>query len=493
MKKIVSFSILLSLVLVLFSCKKNPLAEDISSNEYVNKWIYDEMSIWYLWNDKLPSQLTYTASPDVFFDKLLYKYDAQSNPDGDRFSWIQNNYQELLNSLTGVSAGDIGFEYRAYYIVSGQPEVEFRVVYAKRGSDAEAKGIKRGQKIRAVDGTVINENNYRTILSGSGSKTLSRVHHVLNPESGEYSLQPMEDVTVQIMTQFAENPILLDSVYPIDNKRIGYLVYNFFARDKGDNSSEYDLQLMQTLHRLKEQEITELVLDLRYNSGGLVSSAVALGSALVKNNSTQNVMMEAKYNALIENRLRIQYGDDYFKTYFQNSIMQGDNQIALIPMLNLSTLYVLTGKNTASASELLINSLSPYMDNIILIGDKTYGKNVGSISIYKENDPNNKWGMQPIVVKFYNSLGNSDFSAGFSPQAENAIHEFDYPLVELGNLQEPLLNQAMQLITNNKEFSRNRLQPLERTKAAESTKMPGRYEMYDDIRLETIRKVIRNR
>ena len=106
--------------------------------------------------------------------------------------------------------------------------------------------------------------------------------------------------------------------------------------------------------------------------------------------------------------------------------------------------YVLTGSRTASASELIINGLKPYME-VFLIGDVTYGKNVGSISLYDENDSRNTWGMQPIVVKVYNSLNQSDYSQGFSPDVEDKDNNlYIYPL---GDLREELLSKAIEKIT----------------------------------------------
>ena len=107
-------------------------------------------------------------------------------------------------------------------------------------------------------------------------------------------------------------------------------------------------------------------------------------------------------------------------------------------------LYILTGSRTASASELIINGLNPYMD-VFLIGDVTYGKNVGSISLYDDEDPRNTWGMQPIVVKVYNSDNQSDYSQGFSPDIENKDNKlFIYPL---GDTREELLSKALEQIT----------------------------------------------
>ncbi|MFZ6012402.1 MAG: hypothetical protein ACOYXT_18810, partial [Bacteroidota bacterium] len=92
----------------------------------------------------------------------------------------------------------------------------------------------------------------------------------------------------------------------------------------------------------------------------------------------------------------------------------------------------------------VINALKPYMD-VFIIGDVTYGKNVGSISLYEENDPNNTWGMQPIVVKVYNSLDQSDYGTGFTPNVldeDNSLY-----LYPLGDDREALLRKAIDQIT----------------------------------------------
>ncbi|HEX8059712.1 MAG TPA: S41 family peptidase, partial [Cyclobacteriaceae bacterium] len=106
--------------------------------------------------------------------------------------------------------------------------------------------------------------------------------------------------------------------------------------------------------------------------------------------------------------------------------------------------YVLTGSRTASASELIINGLKPFMD-VFLVGGKTIGKNVGSITIYNENDPNNKWGMQPIVTKLLNNAGQSDYTNGFTPQIQSDDNSlYLYPL---GDPREVLLGKAITQIT----------------------------------------------
>ena len=114
---------------------------------------------------------------------------------------------------------------------------------------------------------------------------------------------------------------------------------------------------------------------------------------------------------------------------------------------NLTRLFVLTSSGTASASELIINGLRPYLP-VITVGDTTYGKNVGSITITDTKNTTNTWGMQPIVVKVTNSVGFSDYSAGFAPDPANYDRDNYFILKPLGDINEPLLSKALNVITN---------------------------------------------
>ncbi len=463
-----------------------------SVHKYVNDWIYEQMSIYYLWNYKLGENLNYSLTPDQFFDSILYKYSA-TNPDGDRFSWIQEDYTELLKSLSGVASDEIGFDY-IFVWAPEKTHYYALVTYSKLGTDALAKGIKRGRFVTKVDGQNITAQNYKTLFGGTGTKTLSMADWKYNATENRYLLSNSPDVTISMHKDFAENPVYLDSVYTVGNKKIGYLTYNFFARDKGDNSNDYDKLLMSKLEGIKAKGATEMVLDLRYNSGGAVSSAIALASALVKNRSTSNILVTSQYNSLVNNELKKEYGADHNKEYFIDKITSGNTTVANIPTLNLNRLYVLTGGYTASASEFVINGLKPYMD-VVLIGETTYGKNVGSISIYEEDDPKNKWGMQPIIVKYLNSLGQSDFTAGFKPNHE--IDEFgdNLFLYQFGDTKDPLLNKAISLITGTTLRTRASI-PITDTRSIKTednviTKESYKFEMYDDVRGDIIRNLMK--
>ena len=504
MRKISSIiSIVIFLLFVTISCseKDDLIIEDndkINENKYVNDWIYKEMNIYYLWNDKIPKKPDYTLAPDLFFKSLLNQYNKDTNPNGDRFSWIDDDYTNLLGSLSGIKSDEIGFDYIFVATNDTRNEYYALVTYPKKGSDAYIKGIDRGRFITKVDGKIITKENYRVVFSGTGSKTLSMKDYIYNNQTQKYTLTDAADVTIRMEKDFAETPVYLDTVYTeiSKDKKIGYMVYNFFATDKGDNSHDYDRLLMDRLKSIKDKGATEMILDLRYNGGGAVSTAIALASALVKGRSIKNVLVTAEYNALVDSELKKEEGANYNKDYFIDKIA---GTSIVVPALDLPRLYVLVTGGSASASELIINGLKPYMD-VVLIGETTYGKNVGSISIYEKNDPKNKWGMQPIIVKYSNSAGNSDFTAGFKPNFEvDELEALNLRLVEFGNTDDPLLSVALNQITGGVQTRTMRMNrqiattpEMNEVKGTNSNMLEkSKFEMYDDVRGETIKKLMK--
>lgn len=401
----------------------------LSDNEYVNNWILENMEFAYFWNTEIPAKPDKKQLPDEFFYSLL--------SDNDRFSWIQDNYQELLNSLQGVNM-EAGYEFVLYRESDANENVIAQVVYIKNGSPAASTDLKRGDVITHINGTLLTLTNYQSML-GQISSDHTIKYKRYNFETEIFETQPQLALTV---VEFAENPNFMSKVFTFNDRKVGYYVYNFFADGPNETSEQYNTEMESIFASFKSQGITDLVLDLRYNSGGSESSAIKLASLIGKNVTTNDLFTRWEYNDELTDYIMGQSwgGSSFFLRKFTNEPNNIGNQ------LNGGRLYVLTRSRTASASELIINGLKPYMD-VFIVGDTTTGKNVGSISIYEEDDPKNKWGMQPIVVKSFNKNNQSDYADGFLPNIPNDDNSL--VILPLGDENENLLSLALAEITGN--------------------------------------------
>jgi len=475
--KYILYAILFATILYASACNDSDDDwSEVKTNNHVNNWIYEKMSLWYYWYDKMPDKRTLNSNiyPEDYFDKVLYPYNSATK-EGDRFSWIQENYVELLNALKGVTPRDLGFEYYTgnnYYLI----------VYVKPNTSAASAGIKRGQHIIMVDNIRVSEGGNNPLAQGKSSYTLT----VYDPEDDS-----TKDIKINVELNYAENPIHFYKTIPLTgNKKAGYMVYNQFTSDKGDNSYSYDKELVNIFNGFISENVTDIVLDLRYNGGGSMLSATYLASALVPNRDVNNIFSKNKFNQKIDEDLKKESNyDSYINDRFVNEIGSGRVNRVTIPTLGThikskgGKLYILTGSYTASASELIINGLMPYMGNdIILIGRTTYGKNVGSISLYEEKDAHNKWGMQPIVLQTFNANDESDYYEGFTPLVENQYNEFedDTRLKPLGDSDEILLATAIADITGQQKPGKKKSKSLNSISGASLEYKKGAFEMFVD-------------
>ena len=420
----------MALIFGSFSCKKltevNPkndtsgTSTNTTSNQYstVNGWIYDQMKTYYLWESQMAtkSSTDNTKTPDLYFESILVKPGEL-----DRFSWIQEDVAELTASLNGVNKV-LGVRYTPFYANEAKTKVALSVAYALKGSPAEKAGLKRGDFITKVDGVELTAENYSTALS----------NETLKLTLGDYvgtEIVPNTKVIQVVKAEVQTDPIQHYSIIEKGPKKIGYLVYLQFL-------TQYDDAIRNVFKEFKNKGVNELVLDLRYNGGGYISSSDIISSLIVKNLKPNTLMNRQEWNSAMTAAYKAKYGNDVFDQVWLNEA----NNLG-----SLNTVYILTSKGTASASELVINNLKPYM-NVVLIGDNTYGKNVGSITL-SDDQKRWKWGMQPIVLKTVNSLGQSDYGTenGFTPTfkvTDNAI-----PFKPFGDENETLLKVAIQQIT----------------------------------------------
>lgn len=407
-----------------------------TTNVDVNTWILTNMQNYYYWNTQIPTNPDKTKSPADFFSSLLYKYDATLRPDGDRFSWIQESAAELTASLSGAKKTS-GMEFQLYIRPNTTDDVVGSVLYVLPGSPAAKAGIKRGDIFHQVDGQKLTRSNYRSLLFGTND---TRTYGFLTVQNS--ALVEVSGTKTVTSVVFQEDPVYMDSVYTIGSKKIGYLVYNqFIPGPNGSSVATYDQKVDAIFAKFKQQGVNELVLDLRYNPGGYVSSSLQLASLMAKNVTNSSVYYKQDWNAILTQQYNAQYGANW---NVQNFVTKANNIGA-----NLSRVYILTTGRTASASEMIINGLRPFM-TVNTIGTTTVGKNVGSVTI-SDKTGKIKWGMQPIVFKSQNAAGLSDYTAGFVPTVE--VREPLNPK-QLGDLSEALLNETIFQITGSRTARR---------------------------------------
>jgi C-terminal processing protease CtpA/Prc len=411
----------------------------------VNDFIWKGLNEVYLWQADVPnladdrfssqaelnSYLSGYSDPKELFQDLLNKpiskYPATAI---DRFSWIVDDYTVLEQELNGITKNN-GVDFGLMRVASGSNDVVGYVRYIVSNSDASTKAIKRGDLFTAVNGTKLTVSNYQSLLLAPDSYTLNLADYngstfVLNGKSVALTKTVLE-----------ENPILINKVITSGGHKIGYLMYNGFY-------SDYDVKLNQAFGELKAQGVTDLVLDLRYNGGGSVRTSTRLAS-MITGQFNGKIFSKQQYNL----KLMATMNTEDLETLNQRFVNNIDG--TALNSLNLSKVYILTTSSTASASELVVNGLKPYID-VVQIGETTIGKNVGSFTVYdsptftKSNvNPNHKYAMQPLVFKITNAQDFGDYTSGLVPTYVQLEYVSSYGV--LGDPAEPLLNLAISKIT----------------------------------------------
>ena len=450
--------ILLFIGIIFLSCKKDPVEMDKSNNDsddnaislegdlQISDFVWEGLNNYYYWqeevadlaDDKAEDIKSYAqfininSEPTTFFNTLQHP--------NDRFSWIQDDYRELENTLQGVYSTN-GVEFGLLYACENCNQLIGFVKYILKGSDAEGKNIKRGDFFTAVNGTALNVNNYIELLF-SDNPTYS-----LNMATTATGSLANNGIIVELTKEenFETNPIQENKIIDTSAGKVGYIMYNQFVAEKSP-------ELNEIFEDFKSQGITELVLDLRYNGGGSVRNCVEI-ARMITGQFKNQVFAQEQWNSKLNKFLKEKYGSEQQTNRFVNTLYSDGQSIN---SLELNRLYVLTSSESASASELLINGLSPFIE-VIQIGENTVGKNVGSITVYDyiDNDqtknPDHTYAMQPIVLKIANSEGFSAYSDGLEPDVD--LEEDIRNLGSIGDVNETFLAVALNLITETGKFT----------------------------------------
>lgn len=413
----------------------------VSEENAINDFTWKAMNSWYNWQDSVndlnDSKDDNTDAYNTYLNGFNTSEDLFESlkHSEDDFSWFIDDYVAQQQSFQGISTT---FGIRPSLVrVTDTDFIIMYIQHVSKESPAAIAGFKRGDIINAINGTVMTLDNYTTVLDGY-SQTTAEFSFT---ESDGLTFKESKTITQAVVE---DNPVHFTTTFDdIGGKKVGYLVYNGFR-------SSYNDELNDAFGEFKAAGVQELVLDLRINGGGSVLTSAFLASMIHDAADENTVFGELRYNSKhSDSDAFVPFFDALF-VYDDDGNYTGDQTINRLSGIN--TLYVLTSSGTASASEMIINGLRPFIE-VKIIGDTTTGKDEGSITLYDspESDytdvdtanSSHTMAMQPIVFKIYNNLGQSDYNDGFAPDI--VVQEWNYwnNILPFGDEDEILLKTAL--------------------------------------------------
>jgi C-terminal peptidase prc len=378
---------------LLVSCEEEKIK---SPEQNAASSFYELMQSWYLWYDEMPEiDPSEYDSPEEVLETVRYKKDSWSYI--TTVEEFEKYYKE--GAFTGF-----GFGYNT------DTEGNVRITFTFEESPLREAGVKRSWIIKKIDGQNITSKEQINEILGPTDAGQTNEFTLLSP-SGK-TLQ--ETFTSKEMTR---NTVLHNSVIDTSFGKTGYLVLNSFIEKTSG-------EIYEAFKNFSKQNIDNIIIDLRYNGGGILNKANELADYIIDDGNIGEIFAKIMHNDKKQNQ-------NYFHRFKQDSLS-----------LNMSfpSVYFITTRSTASASEALINGLKPYMD-VYLIGNKTYGKPVG---MYGFHDNKDYYAFIPVCFRIANANDVADYYEGI----EVDVQERDDITHAFGNPEEACLKQALNHINN---------------------------------------------
>lgn len=479
LQKLIAFT---SFIFIIYSCKKSPITPTVdpvvvnpppppnsTRTELTLDSIYLYAKETYLWNDALPAFTTFnprgyngSTNPlsnfqDELFNITQFKINPSTakpfeyypeHPLNSKYSYItednthstpvsKTNDKQASVTLEG-DGDDFGLDLAS---ISAS---DIRVKLVSPSSPAAAVGVERGDRVLKING--------RTISAGSQSE-LNYISSSLDGSTIKLNIQRNNGTqyTVDLVRKtYKSSSVYKKALLVSGSKKIGYLAYGRFSTLP---NSKTELEAIYA--DFASQGATDLILDFRYNGGGYVETAEHLVNIIAPAAKTGSVMYVEFYNSLMQAgkatilSKQILYNSSGQPVQYQGrnatyadidySVAGNTYKFQKIGTLNNITnvVFIVSG-NTASASELVINSLRPHM-NVKLVGSKTYGKPVGFFPITID-----KYAVYMSNFNIQNSAGEGNYYDGLPVDisgSDDVTHDF-------GDVQENLIAKSVAYITN---------------------------------------------
>ncbi len=374
-----------------------------------NENVYVTMKDVYLWHDKIPDvNPNAFATPESLLDEL--RYDLY-----DKWSFIIDNETYALYAEGESYGHGLVLKYRL--------GLGFVLGLVFENSELYREGLRRGDVLQKINGI----DTYELLTSDGGIESMGA--DTIGVQNS-FTFEKPDGTTIEktFTKELIQKPnIVADSIYTLGEKSVGYVMFHTFRSDGID-------ELTSLFNVYQERQIDELVIDLRYNSGGDLDVATHFASLVAGSQYDGSV-----FGYVSNNNKRTEYDRS---EVFTNSTLD----------LGLKRVFFITSPSTASASELLINGLKPYME-VVLVGRTTSGKPVGMYTI-----PLGDHVLFPIMFSVENSDHVGDYFEGLSSD----IYAVDTYKSEIGDIDESLLSKVLETINGENVLFKQSLEIVEK-------------------------------
>ncbi|WP_207532147.1 S41 family peptidase [Desertivirga arenae] len=483
----------------LISCKKDkgasPEIVEASRTQLTLDSIFLYAKQTYLWNESLPSYEAFNPRSYVssgtdlsFFEKELlyitrykinsstgkaYEYSADE-PNSPKYSYIDDNSNSGTTSFVPSAFSSVELDGKGTDFGMGLSAVtatDIRIRYVNPSSPAANAGLKRGDRIVTINNHTAradSETEVNYINTAFNSSTMSLVVQTTNGTSRTVSLT---------QASYTTSPVIKTTVITRGSKKIGYLVFSRFS-----TLSNAESALNNAFAGFASAGVTDLVVDLRYNGGGYVATAEHLINLIAPSSLNGKVMYTEYYNDMMQkgNASILKYQPLYdsndkiqpytsgvngkYVTYADVDYSISGNTYKFSKngsLDNIKTVCFIVSGNTASASELTINSLKPYL-TVKLIGSTTYGKPVGFFGITID-----KYTVYMSNFQSRNANGEGDYFSGMTAD----ITATDDVTRDFGDESEVCLSKALAYLTTGTTISANTTMSLKNGTTVSSTEV----------------------
>ena len=362
MKKLLPLVAVLFLLLQFLGCSSTSSPDDVALDTTDEKlFVWNGLNHWYFWQDDVAdladnrfrnnsefnTYLNQFSTEQSLFNQLLHR--------DDNFSWLIQDYKVHEEARLGISTS-FGFRFGLLRESPDNSRVIGYVRYVVPGSPAANAGLKRGDVFNGVNGQTLTIDNFQSQLRGETYALMMAKVTDFVPSPRRYTVESLDKTINVTAVNLQENPIHRSKVIESETSRVGYLMYNSFRFNFHDD-------LNQRFREFKDARIDDLVIDLRYNGGGTLITSALLAS-LISGVSSDEIFAELIHGSKRESRNSTFEFLDSVPIYDdEGSFSRTDD----INSLRMNRLYVLTSRNSASASEALINGLLPFGVEVIVI------------------------------------------------------------------------------------------------------------------------------